>query len=74
MELLNRQETWNITYTHALGETAIMPRSTVDAMASRGVCWCHPAPSPTRLWNLPPSGSRWGPAIALRLSTSFTTS
>ncbi len=22
MELLNRQETWNITYTHALGETA----------------------------------------------------
>ncbi len=22
MELLNRQETWNIAYTHALGETA----------------------------------------------------
>ncbi|MBV8613740.1 MAG: hypothetical protein JOY66_08190, partial [Acetobacteraceae bacterium] len=22
MELLKRQETWNITYTHALGETA----------------------------------------------------
>ena len=49
MELMGRQEVWNITYDHALGETASWfytrmrdkERSMAGAARRPGGCWCR---------------------------------
>lgn len=52
MELMTRNETWNITYRHALGETASHFFTSIrdhkkfwaDAAATPAACWPRHAP------------------------------